>query len=183
MYPHDMGNVFGGVMNQHNVYEDMDPLTLEQRRQYLSHLRQFFEQIPLISPQKMFQLLTKYQYKGQEDARKAITLLAYRHVRRLKRIYLEGIPRDHLPPKTNYLMIGPTGNLNYLTSNQIQFILTKLGALNLNNIKEAKISKIADEQIEKEYGSTQNTSSALENQLSSAAFYLQSIGYNIHGHH
>jgi ATP-dependent Clp protease ATP-binding subunit ClpX len=96
-------------MNQQNVYEDMDPLNIEQRRQYLSHLRQFFEQIPLISPQKMFHLLTKYQYKGQEDARKAITLLAYRHVRRLKRIYLEGIPRDHLPPKTNYLMVGPTG--------------------------------------------------------------------------
>ncbi|MFX1599517.1 MAG: hypothetical protein ACFFB6_02855 [Promethearchaeota archaeon] len=75
-------------------------------------------------------------------------------------------------------MIGPTGNLNYLTSNQIQYILTKLGSLNLNNIKEAKISKIADEQIEKEYGSTQSTSSALENQLSSAAFYLQSIGYS-----
>ncbi|MFX1390453.1 MAG: hypothetical protein ACFE9Z_10350 [Promethearchaeota archaeon] len=75
-------------------------------------------------------------------------------------------------------MIGPTGNLNYLTTNQIQFILTKLGSLNLNDIKEAKISKIADEQIEKEFGSTYNTSSALEQQLASAAFYLQSIGYS-----
>ena len=27
-------------------------------------------------------------------------------------------------------MIGPTGNLNYLTTNQIQYILTKLGSLN-----------------------------------------------------
>ena len=72
-------------------------------------------------------------------------------------------------------MIGPTGNLNYLTSNQIQYILTKLGTLNLNSIKEAKISKIADEQIEKEFGNTQNGPSALESQLSSAAFYLQSI--------
>jgi hypothetical protein len=76
------------------------------------------------------------------------------------------------------LMIGPTGNLNYLTSNQIQYILTKLGTLSLSSIKEAKISKIADEQIEKEFGSTQGTSSALENQLSSAAFYLQSLGYS-----
>jgi hypothetical protein len=74
-------------------------------------------------------------------------------------------------------MIGPTGNLNYLTTNQIQYILTKLGSLNLNQIKEAKISKIADEQIEKEF-SAQDTLSALDNQLSSAEFYLKSIGYS-----
>jgi len=75
-------------------------------------------------------------------------------------------------------MIGPTGNLNYLASNQIQYILTKLGSLKLNEIKETKISNIADEQIEKEFGSPYSTSSALENQLSSAAFYLNSIGYS-----
>jgi hypothetical protein len=74
-------------------------------------------------------------------------------------------------------MIGPTGNLNYITSNQIQYILTKLGSLKLNEIREAKISKIADEQLEKEYGTSHSTSTALENQLASAAFYLQSIGY------
>ncbi|MFW9894900.1 MAG: hypothetical protein ACFFD7_03765 [Candidatus Thorarchaeota archaeon] len=75
-------------------------------------------------------------------------------------------------------MIGPTGNLNYLTSNQIQYILTKLGSLKLNEIKEAKISKIADEQIEKEFGTSYSTSTAFENQLSSAAFYLNQIGYS-----
>jgi hypothetical protein len=75
-------------------------------------------------------------------------------------------------------MIGPTGNLNYLASNQIQYILTKLGSLKTNEIKEGKISDIADEQLEKEFGSSYNTSSALENQLSSAAFYLQQIGYS-----
>ncbi len=76
-------------------------------------------------------------------------------------------------------MIGPTGNLNYLTPNQIQYILTKLGSLNVNEIKEENISQIADEQIEKEFGTTYGASSALEQQLASAAFYLQSIGYNI----
>ncbi|MHA2281609.1 MAG: hypothetical protein ACXAC5_12250 [Promethearchaeota archaeon] len=75
-------------------------------------------------------------------------------------------------------MIGPTGNLNYLATNQIQYILTKLGSLKLNEIKEAKISKIADEQIEKEFGIPYSNSSALENQLSSAAFYLSQIGYS-----
>ncbi|MFX0000736.1 MAG: hypothetical protein ACFE9Q_08590 [Candidatus Hodarchaeota archaeon] len=78
-------------------------------------------------------------------------------------------------------MIGPTGKLNYLSTNQIQYILTKLGSLNLNEIKQKKISLIADEQIEKEFGTgtTYSESSALEQQLASAAFYLQSIGYNI----
>jgi len=75
-------------------------------------------------------------------------------------------------------MIGPTGNLNYLASNQIQYILTKLGTLKLSEIKEGKISEIADEQLEKEFGSSYSTSSALENQLASAAFYLQQLGYS-----
>ena len=74
-------------------------------------------------------------------------------------------------------MIGPTGNLNYLNTNQIQYILTKLGSIKLNEIKEAYIGKIADEQIEKEFGTNARPSAALENHLSSAAFYLQSIGY------
>ena len=74
-------------------------------------------------------------------------------------------------------MIGPTGNLNYLNTNQIQYILTKLGSIKLNEIKETYIGKIADEQIEKEFGTSARPSAALENHLSSAAFYLHSIGY------
>ncbi|MFW9900421.1 MAG: hypothetical protein ACFFDY_03930 [Candidatus Thorarchaeota archaeon] len=79
------------------------------------------------------------------------------------------------------LMIAPTGNLNYLTPNQIQYILTKLGSLNLNEIIEARISQLGDEQIQKEFGTgtIYSASSALEQQLASAGFYLQSIGYNI----
>jgi ATP-dependent Clp protease ATP-binding subunit ClpX len=36
-------------------------------------------------------------------------LLAYRHVRRIKRIYLDGARREQLLPKTNVLLAGPTG--------------------------------------------------------------------------
>ena len=97
-------------MSQNKIYEQPAAYDIEQQqRQYLLRVRRFFEEIPLISPQEMFDRLSTLQYKGQEDARKAITLLAYRHVRRLKRFYLEGINRDHLPPKSNYLMVGPTG--------------------------------------------------------------------------
>ena len=75
-------------------------------------------------------------------------------------------------------MIGPTGNLNYLGKKQIEYILTKVGSLNYKNITEHEISVIADEQLEKEYGSQYNLNQALENQLASAAFYLISQGYS-----
>ena len=35
--------------------------------------------------------------------------MAYRHVRRIKRLYLDGAKREHVLPKSNYLLIGPTG--------------------------------------------------------------------------
>ena len=98
------------MINQQESYQELEVLDIEnQRRRYQLYVRQFFEQIPLLPPLKMFELLSKQHYKGQESARKALTLMAYRHVRRLKRIYLEGIPREKLPSKSNYLMIGPTG--------------------------------------------------------------------------
>ena len=36
-------------------------------------------------------------------------LMAYRHVRRIKRIYLDGVERAELPRKSNFLFVGPTG--------------------------------------------------------------------------
>ena len=75
-------------------------------------------------------------------------------------------------------MIGPTGNLNYLGKKQIEYILTKVGSLNYKNITEHEISVIADEQLDKEFGSQYNLNQALENQLASAAFYLISQGYS-----
>lgn len=69
----------------------------------------FFATIPLIPPTKIFDMLSSLGYKGQEKARKSICLMAYRHIKRLKLIHLKKIPRDKLPPKSNYLLIGPTG--------------------------------------------------------------------------
>ncbi|MFX1385030.1 MAG: hypothetical protein ACFFBP_21585 [Promethearchaeota archaeon] len=75
-------------------------------------------------------------------------------------------------------MIGPTGNLHYLDSKQIEYILTKIDSLKLNEITEKKISIIADELLEKEFGGEYNEKEALENQLASAAFYLINQGYS-----
>src|SRR5712692_6571948 len=82
---------------------------MPKRQLYRDDLRGFIENLPLPAPQKIFDLLAKHHYKGQTGARKAVSLMAYRHVRRLKRIYLEGAPRETLPSKSNYLLVGPTG--------------------------------------------------------------------------
>ncbi len=73
------------------------------------HGLQFFLEMPLIPPRRAFHLLEIHGYRGQETARRSLSLLAYRHVKRLKRIYLDGVPREELPPKSNYLLVGPTG--------------------------------------------------------------------------
>ncbi len=57
----------------------------------------------------MFARLESLGYRGQDEARRALCLMAYRHVRRVKRIYLDGADRRTLPRKSNYLMVGPTG--------------------------------------------------------------------------
>lgn len=75
-------------------------------------------------------------------------------------------------------MIGPTGNLHYLSQEQIEHILNKFDLLKLNEISEKKISSIADEQLEKQFGATHySTVDALENQLASAEFFLVEQGY------
>ena len=65
--------------------------------------------IPLISPKKIYDILERHGYRGQDMARKAVSLMAYRHVKRLKKIYIEKIDRKNLPHKFNYLFMGPTG--------------------------------------------------------------------------
>ena len=75
-------------------------------------LEQFLERVralPLLSPKEIFARLEELGYRGQEPARRAVSLLAYRHIRRVKRIYLEGVSRDEVMPKSNYLLVGPTG--------------------------------------------------------------------------
>ncbi|MGM0470400.1 MAG: hypothetical protein ACQERB_16570, partial [Promethearchaeati archaeon] len=81
--------------------------------------------------------------------------------------------------KMSYLS-GPMGNLTYLTSNQVDYVLTKINQLELKEINEENISLIADEQLQKEFGREipqYSRAQMLENQISSARFYLNEIGY------
>lgn len=72
-------------------------------------LRRFCENLPLISPRGIDRSMRDLGYKGQYDQTKAMALMAYRHIRRIKRIYVEGINHRMLLPKQNSLLIGPTG--------------------------------------------------------------------------
>ncbi|MBI3926236.1 MAG: AAA family ATPase [Armatimonadetes bacterium] len=72
-------------------------------------VRQFVESIPQLSPRDMFERLAALGYRGQSRARKAVCLAAYRHVRRLQRLYLDDVDRNLIPSKTNCLLMGPTG--------------------------------------------------------------------------
>jgi ATP-dependent Clp protease ATP-binding subunit ClpX len=79
------------------------------RKQGLEHYIKFVRDLPEPNPRAMFQSLHELGYRGQEEARRAVCLMAYRHVRRVKRIYLDGVDRNELPRKSNYLLVGPTG--------------------------------------------------------------------------
>ena len=63
----------------------------------------------MLSPREIYRRLEELGYRGQNEARRAVSLMAYRHVRRIKRIYVDGVKREHLLPKSNTLLIGPTG--------------------------------------------------------------------------
>src|SRR5256885_188325 len=79
------------------------------RKSGLEHFIKFVRELPVIPPKKIFQKLEEAGYRGQEHARRAVSLMAYRHVRWIKRIYLEGHKREQVMPKSNFLLIGPTG--------------------------------------------------------------------------
>ena len=79
----------------------------------------------------------------------------------------------------NAYMVGPIGNLSYIGSDQVEYILTKINDLKIDEIIEEKISLVADDQLRQQFGgSNYNSSEALENQLASAAFYLMNMGYS-----
>jgi len=88
-------------------------MTMETNRKLrkpgLEHFIKFVRDMPDLSPKAMFEQLAGFGYKGQDAGRRALCLMAYRHIRRIKRLYLDGVDRAELGRKSNYLLIGPTG--------------------------------------------------------------------------
>ncbi|MEZ4398621.1 MAG: AAA family ATPase [Kofleriaceae bacterium] len=80
------------------------------RKHGLEHFLKVVRELPDLAPRVLFGQLEDHGYRGQAAARRALCLMAYRHVRRVKRIYLDGVDRAELPRKANYLLAGPTGS-------------------------------------------------------------------------
>src|SRR3989440_7130126 len=104
-------------------YWAVEPLK-KYRKSGLEHFIKFVKDLPVLSPRSIFDRLDELGYRGQSEARRAVSLMAYRHVRRIKRVYLDGAKRDQLLPKSNTLLIGPTGcGKTYLVELLFQQIL------------------------------------------------------------
>jgi ATP-dependent Clp protease ATP-binding subunit ClpX len=86
----------------------VEPLK-KYRKSGLEHFIKFVRDLAVPSPRQIYARLEELGYRGQEEARRALSLMAYRHVRRVKRIYLDGCKREQLLPKSNTLLVGPTG--------------------------------------------------------------------------
>jgi ATP-dependent Clp protease ATP-binding subunit ClpX len=87
--------------------EFLDPSEPDVRDQ--ESLRDFVYALPLIAPPDIADRLEQLGYKGQEEPRRALSLLAYRHVRRLKRLHVNNESRRAVSLKQNTLLVGPTG--------------------------------------------------------------------------
>ena len=79
------------------------------RKSGLEHFIKYVRDLPIVAPKRIYAQLEEAGYRGQDEARRAVSLMAYRHIRRIKRIYLDGHKREQLVPKSNFLLIGPTG--------------------------------------------------------------------------
>ena len=79
------------------------------RKSGLEHFIKYVRELPVIAPKRIYEKLEEAGYRGQKEARRAVSLMAYRHIRRIRRIYLDGHKREQLLPKANFLLIGPTG--------------------------------------------------------------------------
>lgn len=93
--------------------EDLNILTQSKRSGRPERIEQeiafYVRGIPSLLPREIELHIRESGYVGQDRAARAISLGAYRHVSRLRRIYIQGGKREALPPKTNMLFVGPTG--------------------------------------------------------------------------
>lgn len=69
----------------------------------------FVDALPDYTPSQIQEKIKKHGYVGQDLAVRATSLMAYRHVSRIKKLFLKGARRDRLPRKSNILFVGPTG--------------------------------------------------------------------------
>jgi ATP-dependent Clp protease ATP-binding subunit ClpX len=70
---------------------------------------QFLNSLPRLTPAEYEKAIRARYYVAQDAAVRAVSLTAFRHIERLRRIFCDRVPAAALPPKTNLLFVGPTG--------------------------------------------------------------------------
>ncbi|MBN1524114.1 MAG: AAA family ATPase [Spirochaetales bacterium] len=65
--------------------------------------------LPTLTPKQIAAKIRRHGYIGQDVAVKSVSLMAYRHIERLKAIFIDKISPEQIPQKTNLLFVGPTG--------------------------------------------------------------------------
>jgi len=97
----------GATFSDLSFHEDQpgDELSGEERAKVARRL----DRIPHFSPKEIEEKLLQHGYRGQEMARRAGSVLAYRHLQRLRRDFLENTPTNEMALRENYLFLGATG--------------------------------------------------------------------------
>ncbi|MCI0453607.1 MAG: AAA family ATPase [Candidatus Dadabacteria bacterium] len=80
-----------------------------RRGERVYYVKDLIQSVPLHPPNRIFEELERLGYRGQPGARRAVSLAAYRHVKRLKLLHTKKVPRPELPPRPNSVLMGPTG--------------------------------------------------------------------------
>ncbi len=89
--------------------DDNDEITAADQAETSAEFHDWLAGLPLPSPATIVGHLRELGYVGQDRAVRAMALAAHRHVRRIKAIHVDAVPRAELPDKQNMLLVGPTG--------------------------------------------------------------------------
>ena len=90
--------------------------------------------VPLLTPKKIYNELSKY-IVGQEKAKKSLSVAGYKHLLRIRTYIKTGKP---LIPKSNILMIGPTGvGKTYSASTLAKILKVPFASVDITEYTEA----------------------------------------------
>lgn len=81
----------------------------DEYQKLMRHAAGLLERVPNLTPKLIVAQLREKGYVGQDRAVRAAALYAFRHLARLRMIYLDKIDPETIPGKMNMLFVGPTG--------------------------------------------------------------------------